>query len=112
MLPGHIEVATKCPFLALSWEFSPPNLAVEMLFRAVIPPGLTRWQGMILGLACGEIWSLALAWNQLQSQGKSLAPAAKPPVLVGKAGPEHGWALCAGEQICPGRSLWEYLGSF
>lgn len=102
-------MATKCHFLAPSSEFSPPDLGVEMLFCGVIAPGLPRWEGMILALVC---WSLALAWNQLQSQGESLAPAAKPAELLGQAGPEHGLALCAGEQTCPGRPLWEYLGGF
>lgn len=61
-------------------------------------------------------WSLALTLNQLQTQGESLALASKPPVLLGKAGPEHGLALqaClfAGEQTCTGKSLWEHLDSF
>lgn len=61
-------------------------------------------------------YNLALTLNQLQTQGKSLAPALKTPVLLGKAGPEHGLALqaClfAGEQTCTGKSLWEHLDSF
>lgn len=67
-------MATKCPFLALSSGFSPPNLAVEMLFCAVVPPGLPREEGMILGLVCGEM--------QLEF-GPSLESAAKPREILG-----------------------------